>query len=318
MPFESGLIQSDDVLQIENVLYKQKENELVARKIFAPNNSYDSFAGEIGYDYYTRQGSAKIFSRGSSAKDIPFVGEKGGRVTQSVYDIYTGVRYTKKEIQAMNAKRSLGKGPTINIETLRVDTARRYINESFNKICLVGDSTISIKGVLDNSFYGVGLGTKENVAQGATGADAAAKRLWANKTPQEIINDLNTGLGVVEKDGLFKGKILVVPPSRMTRLRKPYSDHSPMTTLNWIKSEGMYFDDIIVAKELEATINGDTVAYFMILDNDPEVIEHVITEDLTLGEQVKDIIGTVEMAVSMSTAGVIFRHPAGCYIGKGI
>jgi hypothetical protein len=96
MPFESGLIQSDDVLQIENVLYKQKENELVARKIFAPNNSYDSFAGEIGYDYYTRQGSAKIFSRGSSAKDIPFVGEKGGRVTQSVYDIYTGCKIHEK------------------------------------------------------------------------------------------------------------------------------------------------------------------------------------------------------------------------------
>jgi hypothetical protein len=318
MSFNSGLITSDDILQIENRLYTQKENELIARRVFAPNTDYASYAGEIGYDFYTREGSAKVYSRGTSAKDIPFVNEKGGRITQTVYDIFTGVRYTQKELQALAAKRALGKGPSVQIDTLRVDIARRYINESHNKLCFVGDSKIGIKGVLDDSFYGTKKGTKENVAEGATGANAAARRLWANKTPKEIIADLNTGLAAVEKDGLFTGKVLIIPPTAMTRLRKPYSDQSPMTTLSWIKSEGMYFQDIIVGKEMQAPYNGDTVDYFMILDNDPEVIQHVITEDINLGTPKDDLVGTWEMAVMLSTAGVIFRHPAGAYIGKGI
>lgn len=316
--FESGLITRDDVLQIENTLYTPRENELTARRIFAPNNEYASYAGEIGYDYYERTGSAKIFLKGKSSKDIPFVGEKGGRITQNVYEILSGIRYTRGELEAVQAKRALGKGPSVDLPMLRVETARRYINETFNNLCFVGNSKIGIKGIFDNSFYGANKGTKENVAVGATGADDAAKRLWANKTPKEIIADLNTAKNAIEKDGLFTGKVLVLPPSRMTTLRKPYSDQSPMTTLSWIMSEGMYFDQIIQARELEATINGDSVAYFMVIDNDPEVVQHVITEDISLGDVIRDIVGTEEMAARMSTAGLIVRHPAGLYIGKGI
>lgn len=318
MPFESGLITADDLLQIENVLYTQKESELVARKVFAPNNSYASYAGEIGYDYYTRKGSAKIFSKGTASKDIPFVGEDGGRNTQKVFEIITGVRYTQGELDAIQAKRSLGKGPAVSLDTLRVETARRYINEIHNKLCFPGNSSFGIKGVFDSTFYGTGLGTKEDVAQGAFSGSAAAKRLWTNKTPNEIIADLNTGLTAIEKDGYFKGKVLLLPHSRLNTLRKPYSDQNPMTTLQWITSQGMYFEQIIACKEMEATINGDTVNYFMIMDNDPEVVQSVITSDISLGTPKDDIVGTWEMAVKMSTAGVIVRHPAGFYIGKGI
>lgn len=316
--FESGLITSDDLLQIENVLYKPKESELIARTVFAPNNSYAGYAGEIGYDYYTRKGSAKIFSKGAASKDIPFVGEDGGRNVQKVFEIHSGVRYTRGEMDALQAKRSLGKGPSVAIDTLRIETARRYINEIHNKLCFPGNSSFGIKGVFDSSFYGTGLGTKEDVAQGATGATAAIKRLWTSKTPNEIIADLNTGLAAIEKNGFFKGKVLLLPASRLATLRKPYSDQNPMTTLQWITSQGMYFEQIISCKEMEATINGDSVNYFMILDNDPEVVQSVITEDIQLGEPVKDIVGTIEMDVRMSTAGVIVRHPAGFYIGKGI
>jgi len=316
--FESGLITSDDLLQIENVLYKPKESELIARTVFAPNNSYASYAGEIGYDFYNRKGSAKVFSKGAASKDIPFVGEDGGRNVQKVYEIHSGVRYTRGEMDALQAKRSLGKGPSVAIDTLRVETARRYINEIHNKLCFPGNSTFGIKGVFDSTFYGSGLGTKEDVAQGAYSGSAAAKRQWINKTPNEIIADLNKGISVVEKDGYFRGKVLLLPFSVYGYLRKPYSDQNPMTTLQWITSQGMYFEQIIPCKEMESTINGDTVNYFMILDNDPEVVQSVITEDIQLGEPVKDIVGTIEMDVRMSTAGVIVRHPAGFYIGKGI
>jgi len=317
--FESGLFTDDDFLQIENVLYSPKESELVQRMIFNVNSSWATYAREIGYDYWQRQGSAKILSHGGGAKDVPFVGEKGGRVTQKVYTIADGIRFTKAEMQAVAAKRALGKGPSVQLDTLRVATARRFLFEEEARVTFAGDAEYGIKGIFDDSFYGTNLGTKENVAQGATGATAAAKRLWSNKTSLEILTDLETAMNTVEADGLFKSKVLVLPPSQYNRLRKPFSNTGDSRTLmTWLNSEGMYFDQVVASRQMQATNNGDTVDYFMVLDNDPENVELSLINDIALGATVYDIVGTMEQAVMMDTAGIIVRHPAALYVGKGI
>jgi hypothetical protein len=56
----------------------------------------------------------------------------------------------------------------------------------------------------------------------------------------------------------------------------------------------------------------------MILDSRPEICELVVTQDIVLGDPVKDIKETSEQYVYLRTAGVIVRHPAAFYIGKGI
>jgi hypothetical protein len=56
MPFEYGLFTQDDFLQIDNVLYTPKIEELPHRKIFGLNTSFARYAKEIGYDYYKRTG----------------------------------------------------------------------------------------------------------------------------------------------------------------------------------------------------------------------------------------------------------------------
>jgi len=311
--FQDGLFTNDDFLQIENVLYTPREEELIARRVFSLNTSYAPYAEEIGYDFYEKEGSAKILAKGASAKDIPFVGEKGGRVTQKVYDIATGIRWTKAERDAIAAKRALGKGPSIALDTLRVETARRMIFETENTTAFVGNSTYGIKGIFDASFYGAGLGTSQNVALGA-----GASRLWSLKTAKEILADLRTGVETVEQDGLFKSRVLLLSPSRFNALRQPYSDESPMTLMQWLQSNGMYFDSIIATRQMSSTINGDSVDYFMIIDNDPEVVQLALVEDIMLLDPVYDIVGTMEQAVNLRTGGIIVRHPAGLYIGKGI
>jgi len=315
--FESGLFTEDDFLQIENVLYTPREEEMAARKLLKLNTSYAPYAREIGYDYYQRQGSAKILAHGASAKDIEFVGEKGGRITQKVYDIATGIRWTKKEREAEMAKRALGKGPGVQLDTTRVQSARRFIFETENALSFVGDADYGIKGLFSADYYGTDLGTKENVAQGATGADAAAKRLWSNKTPAEIIKDIRTAVDTVEADGLFVGRALAMDPQSFNLLRQPYGDQTTMTVYDWIKAN-FDFTTIIKSRVMRAVNNGDTVNYFMVLDNDPEVVELAVTEDINLLDPVYDIVGTMEQAVKESFGGVLFRHPAGAYIGKGI
>lgn len=319
MPFATGLFTQDDFLQIENVLYTPIEEELVHRSIFSINSSWASFAREIGYDYWRKQGTAKILASGGGAKDIPFVGEDGGRITQKVYTIVSGVRFTKAEIDAIAAKRALGKGPGLQLDTNRVASARRFIFEKESAIAFVGDTEFGIKGLFDSTFYGTDLGTMENVAQGATGATAAEKRLWSNKTALEILTDLETAMNAIESDGLFKARTLVLPPAQYNRLRKPFSTTGDSRTLlMWLNSEGMYFEKIVISNQMKATNNGDTVDYFLLMDNNPMNIELSLINDINLGDPVIDIVGTQEQAVLLDTAGIIVRHPGALYVGKGI
>jgi hypothetical protein len=317
--FESGLFTDDDFLQIENVLYSPKEQELIHRSIFNINDSWASFAREIGYDYMIKQGRAKIISHGGGAKDIPFVGEKGGRATQKVYTIGTGIHFTKAEQRAQAAKRALGKGPAIQLDTTRVATARRFVFEEEARIAFVGDSEYNMTGIFDDSFYTANLGTKENVAQGAVGVGAAAKRLWSNKTALEILTDLQRGKSVVQGDALYEAKVLALPPAQFERLTLPFSPTGDSRTLmTWLRSEGMFFNQIVKSNRLKAVNNGDTVDYMMILDNDPENVELSLVNDIFLGDPIFDLVGTMEQAVMLDTAGIIVRRPQALYIGKGI
>ena len=92
------LIRQEDLRQIEQTLYTPKESELVGRRILRVNTNFSPFASEIGFDWYSRKGSAKILAIGAGAKDVPFVSEDGGRSVQKVYDIVSGIRFTLKEI----------------------------------------------------------------------------------------------------------------------------------------------------------------------------------------------------------------------------
>lgn len=309
----NGFFRKEDQLAIENTLYEVKKEELVARRFLKVNDSYPEYALEIGYDWFDHAGSAKILAAGASAKDIPFVGEKGGRETRKVYTIATGIRYTKAERAAAAAKAALGKGPSVNLDTTRVKGARRFVAETENRIVFTGDKTHNIKGLLNHPGINIA-----DVAQGTTGSTAAAKMLWANKTPQEILDDILAAKTKLEKGNVFKAKVLLLDSDHYNRLLKPYSAMNPMTVLKWLQTEGAYFEDIIVTSQMSAALNSLSVGAFALIDNDPEVMELALTYDLTLGAPVFDILETSEQAVTEGTGGLTLRHPSGVYIAKGI
>jgi hypothetical protein len=306
-------LRKEDLLAIESVLYEAKADELVARSIARVNTNFPPYAGEIGYDWYTRKGSAKILASGGGAKDIPFVGEEGGRETMKVYNIVTGIRYTIEERQAIQAKNALGKGPSVQLDTLRVNTARRFVAEAENKLFFVGDSKHGIKGILNKTGI-----TSENVATTGTGSTDADKRLWANKTPKQILTDLLKAKEAIEAGGLFKARVLVLAPVSRLKLALPYSDYSPLTIQKWLETEGAYFEKIVESRAMLAAYNGLSANACAMLDNDPEVVELAVPEELTLREPGYDLLGTSEQAVVERSAGPIIRHPGAIYVGKGV
>jgi hypothetical protein len=204
----------------------------------------------------------------------------------------------------------------MNLETTRVSSARRYVAEKENKLAFTGDPDYNISGLLNHEGIQV-----SSVAEGATGATSTAKKLWANKTPQEILEDLRTGRKLARKKKLFQANVLLVASNAYNELLKPYSDFSDKTVLDWLRGQKDFnFEMILEAEELDSDQNGLTGAVdcFCICDNRSEVLELAIVEDLKLGDPVYDILGTSEMAVTERTAGIILRHPASVFIGKGI
>jgi hypothetical protein len=303
----------DDLLFIESTLYETIKEELTARQFIHINTSFDPSASEIGYHWFDITGSAKIFAAGADATDIPFVGENGGREIMKVYDIVTGIKYSKAERRASQAQASLGKGPACNLDTIRVSTARRFISETENKLVFLGDETYNIKGLLTHP----GVKSKA-VAEGAKGSNAAEKRRWKNKTPQEKLEDLRIAKGEIEEKNIFKSTILGLSPNLYNSLLKPYSDMSPMTVLEWLTSQGQFFERIIVANELSAENNGfGDGDCFVMLDNRREVIELALIQDMELGDPIYDVRGTSYQSVEERTAGCIIRHPKAIYVGKG-
>lgn len=308
-----ALLTKEDLKYIESVLYEVKERELTARQVLRVNNSFPTYAREIGYDYYSKNGSAKLLAYGAGAKDVPFVGEDGGRITHSVYDIVSGIKFNRSDLESFQARNTLGKGGSIQIDRLRIETARRLIAEKENSLVFVGDSSYGIQGLLNATGI-----TSENVAQGATGADAPAKRLWSNKTPKEILKDLITARTTARQGGLFMPDTLVLPPEQYDLLDQPYSDTSTMTIRQWLTSQGVQFQKVLEAKELDSVYNGLSVDALLVLDSSPMVVELAVTRDLELLPPVYDILQGSEQVAIESTAGAIIRHPSAIYVGKGI
>jgi len=313
-----AVILKDDLLAIQNTIFSPRVEELKTRTLLKQNREFDSYVQEVGFDVYDRTGSAKVLAAGADAKDIPFVGDEVTRFTQKVFTIATGIRYTESELEAVAARRLHSKGGPIQLDQRRPATARRFLLEREHRLAFNGDSDVGIKGLFDSTFYGAKKGTSEDVAEGSFGGTAPQNRLWANKTPQEQIADLNRAMQVVENGNLFKARALVISSNAWNLLKKPYSNQSPMTTLKWLATEGMYFEEVIVTNVVTSTYNGDSVDWFFVCDNDSEIVELITTRDITIGAPVVDIIGTSKQAVTLKTAGVMVRHPAAFYIGKGI
>jgi len=310
MPF----ISKEDLLAIENVLYEVEEEELVARQFLNVNTNFPAFAAEIGYDWYDRTGSAAILASGASAKDVPFVGEKGGREVQKVYSIVTGIKYTKAEMLAAQARATLGKGVGMSLDTTRVETARRYIAETENRLAFIGDKKFGVKGLLNHPGIQV-----QTVAEGAKGTNANSKRLWANKTQAEILEDLRLAKAAVEKGNIFKARVLILSSDLFNILLRPFSEHNPMTIYKWLQSEGVYFENIIQTSNVSKEHNGfsDSSDCFVVLDNNKKVVELAVPQDMELGNPVYDILENSEQAVEERTAGCIIRHPSAIYVAKG-
>lgn len=317
----ANMFPPEDLRSISNILYEPKVELLRHREVFSLDESHDPDALQVGFDVYDRTGSAKIFAGRANAKDIPKVGDKKERFVQGTYEIATEIEYLRAELSAAAGARRLGNGPSVQLDQLRPATARRFIFEQESIVAWTGDANLGIRGLFHDDFYGNDsskLGTKEFARPGATGGTAIEKRLWKNKSSQEILDDVTRGIEVVEDGDIFSARTLIIPSKQRTRLRKPFGSDTATTLFKFIMGEGDYFDNVIADNRLKAGNNGDTVDYGVIIDNNPEVVQLALLQDIFMFDPFFDKVGNSEQVVTLVTGGIELRHPTAVYIMKGI
>jgi hypothetical protein len=310
-----NLLTQEDLRDIEKVLYEVRKPELIARQLFSVNTAYAPWAQTISYKWFEHSGAARIRAAGSSAKDLPMIGEKGGMETHKVFNIEVGISYEANELLEVAALRS-SKGPSISIDTIRIASSRRSIAEKENRVAFAGSSEHGIQGVL----YKDGI-TKENVAATGTLNGASTdpqKRQWANKTSIQMIKDLAYGKATVEKDEIFNATTLVLPTTVKENSIIPISDSEPMSVLKWLKEEGVYFNKVVFTSALNKENSGLASDAFLIFDDSPDVIELATPDDLRMTAPVYDVLGGSQMAAVLRTAGCLVRYPSAVYVGLGI
>lgn len=253
-----------------------------------------------------------------------FLNQRSGRfplvdVTQAIHNVAIeplgiGYDYTLHEI--MHAM-SLG----MPLSSRKAEMAVRGYMERLDKIVFEGHAGLQWDPFGKRAEVPVG-----NVAQGAGAGNASEKRLWENKTAQEIIKDINDMVRDtwVQTETVEMIDTIALPPDAYAIItERQRSDWSDETVWEWVKDHNVYTSEtgmelnIIPILELDrsgAAGEGRMVGY----RNDPDVVcLHVPMPLMFLDPYQEDATRWVVPGIA-SCGGLEIRRPKNMNYKDGI
>lgn len=209
---------------IEAAIYKKQYPEKVWDKIIPIDTSVDPLAKTVTYYVGDRTGEAKLGAN-LLADDIPIVNVNRGKNEVPIIEGTVGYRYSI--IEVMQA-RKLG----INLAADEAMAARDAFEDTMETLALSGFALSGMSGLLN--FPGITTVAAPN--------GAAASPLWANKTADEIVADINSLLSGVHSTSNtveMADNILLPVDSHLLISYKRVTDTS-MTILQYIEKANIY------------------------------------------------------------------------------
>jgi len=246
--------------------YDVKYPELKARSLFPVSNEAGAGVTSITYRTYDQVGSAEIIN--AYANDLPRADVSGKETSIPVRTIGTSFGYTITELEA-------GQLTGRPLDVRRGAAARKAVEIAIDNVAWNGDAESGLPGLLTNPNIPVG-----NVPNGAGGS-----ALWANKTPAEILADVNDIFNEIFQNTnmVEQGNTLLLPPEQWGILATTRVDAvSDMTILTFIVRNNPYIQseaDVIPVNQLTGAGTGGTdimIAY----DKSPEKLELEIPVEL--------------------------------------
>jgi len=212
---------------VKTKTYDIKYRNLKAMQLIPVSTEAPAGADYIIWYSYGKAGMAKIVS--DYAHDFPRVDVYATENQSKIYSLGDAYGYSIKEVRrAAMAGNSL--------DTRRANTARRAMDELFDKLAWFGDTDFNIQGFFD--YPGI---TEYTVPNGAAGTPQ-----WTTKTPDEINDDLvglcdavsvpTNGREQVDTILLPRARFNLLKNTRMggasdTTIFKYFTDNNPSITI---------------------------------------------------------------------------------------
>lgn len=287
---------------LKSKTYDIKYPTLKQRILFPVSFEAGSGAETITYEQYDSYGEAQIIN--SYSDDLPRVGVKGKEFISNIKSIGDSYEYS---IQDIRSAQKAGK----DINSKKALAARKGVAQKENKIALFGDSEYNLPGFLTNT--NVPLTT---VAADGTGAST----LWINKTPDQIVRDVNAminGIRTLTK-GAEMANAVLFPIAQMAFIKgKRMGDGSDITILKHLADthpEITYWDDL---PELTAPTGFGGLDVMVAYTRDPLAMTLEIPSDFEeFAPQERNLAFVINTHERIG--GVIMYYPLAASFAKGI
>lgn len=262
-------------------------------------------AQSITYAQFEETGFARVIE--SYADDLPRADIKGKEFTSPVKSIGVSYGYSVQEIRAaIYVGRSLTQR--------QANAARRANDQKINRLAWFGDNTYRILGLINNT----------NIPANFVPNDGAgATTEWVNKTPDQILRDLNqvTNSIVSLTKGVEMPNTVLLPVAQYTLIAStPRSSVSDTTILEYFIQNNPFITTVDWVPELAgAGPEVDDVAtdIFIAYDKNPDKLTMEIPMPFT---QYPPQERGLEFVVPCESryGGIIVYYPLSLTIGEGI
>lgn len=212
------------VTHIEREVYEIKYPDITYARDIPVDTSAPEWIKSITFFSEDRVGAAKFIN--GNAYDIPFADVTSEKFESAVEGAGIGYRYSLEEI---NQARYLGQ----SLDARRAMSARRAYETFVNDVAYVGHTAKGWKGLINNASV-----TAVTVAQNA----GATSTLWANKTADEVLTDINsgiTGMWTASKTVELAGTVKL-PPAKYSVLFTRRLGDTTMNLFEYISKNNIY------------------------------------------------------------------------------
>ncbi len=305
---DTGVFFARQLEHIKAQSYDVKYANLKFREVFPVTNESGEGATSVTYRTYDQTGIAKFI--GSYGKDIPRADIGGKETTIAIKGMAISFGFNLQEIRsaAMTG---------LPLDSRKSAAAVRGTETTMNEVAFFGDAVQGLNGIY----------THPNIPVAAAPNGGGGSPLWANKTPDEILLDLNNAMNDISTDTEMVefGDTLCLSPQRLALIATvPRASNSDTTILEFFIKNNQYIAsaaNVIALNECKASVrnaNGlSNVDAMFAYRNSSEVME--FEEPMPLKFHPEQRVG-LEILVpgEARTAGLNVYYPLSINIVTGI
>ena len=287
---------------IESKIYEKKYGAITYPGVIPVSNEAGEYAQAVVY--YYMDGAAVAEFVGTRSLNVPVATIAMDKETVGVELGATGYEYSDEEIrQAMQ----LGQ----NLPQSKADVCMQAYEQKAQRVAMSGDASHNFYGFINNPNV-----TAATVVNPGSGTE------WVNKTPDEILTDVNTVMGGIFVDTLQAEMpdTLALPTAQYNYIAgTPRSATSDTTIMRWLLNNSPYLSgegSIKPVAELTGAGAGATDRMVAYKNDSEKLVFHVPMPLRFLAPQRKG--RGFEVPAEFKLAGVEVRYPGSMRYADGI